>query len=52
MKKLEKYYGKELAYVLTELKKGKINTSVQSKNVYDPRDFRAVLRLAPVVIWL
>jgi len=37
MKDLEKYYGKELAYVLTELKKGKINTNVQNRKVYDPR---------------
>jgi len=45
MKTLEKYYGKELAYVLTELKKGKINTNVQTKKVYDPRDFSH--RVAP-----
>ena len=45
MKNLEKYYGKELAYVLTELKNGKINTNVQNKKVYDPRDFSR--RVAP-----
>ena len=37
MKNLEKYYGKELTYILTELKKGKIETSAQIKRVYDPR---------------
>lgn len=44
MKDLQKYYGKELVYVLTELKKGKIETSTQIKRVYDPRDFSRRVR--------
>lgn len=44
MKNLEKYYGKKLVYVITELKNGKISTNTRIEKVYDPRDFSRRVR--------
>ena len=45
MNNLQNYYGKKLAYIITKLNNGKIETKQEIKTVYDPRDFSR--RVAP-----
>ena len=47
MNSLEKYYGKKLVYVVTELKNGVINTTTETQQVYNPKDFKNC-SIAPV----
>jgi len=44
MKNLEKYYGKELVYIITKFKNDKIETTKQTKKVYNPKDLNCRVR--------
>lgn len=37
MTNLPKYYGRELLYITTKISEGKINVSIETKTVYNPK---------------